>query len=419
MNDRKSKFRDWPTWLLIFILGFVLLGQQNRFYRANDNWICTGKSDFAVIGAIVVLLLLLWGLLAIKTARTTLCADGLVIVAVLSCAANRFTMVSAIYLVALLIGIVVCEWVAFLRLDSRQVANLLYCVIGCAAIMAVTNLARLWFGWTMPFTQPQDWFHYGSSERLSLWFGNPNDLGCVMAVAAVLSVWLMKKDRGRLLRSGAIVLFCVFFKVLLETYSRGAMVGFSVGLILYLARPGWKTRAVAPLLCILTVTLCSFGNVGGYSARLKSTANIREERSISSRLIVWRESLKMIKDHPVFGVGLGNFGNEFASQYRGERRLPGYSTAMNNILTLGAECGVVSVLLYLSLIASALGACAVNWGEGEDHKHVLVSVLCVLVVCGFFTYSLCKIYYCISWLIIGLLIMQKCKTNIPTKTLIR
>jgi O-antigen ligase len=412
VNALAVKAAEWRVYVLIGIVGFILLGPQNRLYRASDNWIYTGRCYSIAVGTIIVLLLVLWGLFAIKrgTAQATphLYIDGLVIAVVLSCAVNSFTMASSVYLLALLVGVVVCDWISLLRLGPRQVSIVLYSVIGCAAIVATTNLIRRYFGWTWAFTEPLDWFHYESSERSSLWFGNPNDLGCVMAVAAVLSLWLLQEVRAKLAKAGAVALLCIFLKVLLDTYSRGAMTAMAIGGMVFLARSGWKTNMIVPVAGIVAVGVLSVGSLGLYSARVVSSTHLSEDRSISSRFVVWNESLEMMKRHPILGVGLGNYGREFAFQYHGRRRLPGFSTATNNVLTLGSESGVAAMFLYLAVVAgtvkAGLRASIGDWDMACSNGRVLSSILCVLIVCGFFTYNLCKLYFSMSWVTVGLML---------------
>jgi putative inorganic carbon (HCO3(-)) transporter len=75
-----------------------------------------------------------------------------------------------------------------------------------------------------------------------------------------------------------------------------------------------------------------------------------QSRSYEGREVVWKESLAMIKDHPLSGVGSLNFPMEYVA-YKGEDS-PFVGRTFNIFLQLLVEKGVIGLLAYCLLFFS-------------------------------------------------------------------
>jgi O-antigen ligase len=114
----------------------------------------------------------------------------------------------------------------------------------------------------------------------------------------------------------------------------------------------------------------------------------------SGRVELFFGGVRMIKDHPLFGVGPQRVQLEFPRYYRGNdlaRDVPYYGHLENNIVQLGAERGLLCLAaflwfifeLYASLIAMLKTAT-------EDNRWAILSALSALtgfIVSGFFEYN--------------------------------
>lgn len=103
----------------------------------------------------------------------------------------------------------------------------------------------------------------------------------------------------------------------LVTFSRGGMVGVAASLLTlcllnarYIRRY-WKVAAITVLLVALVLTSL-IATLPGLGSRISSITSI--EKNIG-RVWIWTAALKMVKDHPVFGSGPGNFGKLYL-EYR-------------------------------------------------------------------------------------------------------
>ena len=85
------------------------------------------------------------------------------------------------------------------------------------------------------------------------------------------------------------------------------------------------------------------------SERLFSSLDL-SDHSTSGRLAIWNEAIHIIKQHPLTGVGLGNYSNTVlpSALYREPRY------AHNIFLDIAAETGVLTALLFLLAIVFAI-----------------------------------------------------------------
>src|SRR5215467_12871977 len=112
------------------------------------------------------------------------------------------------------------------------------------------------------------------------------------------------------------------------------------------------------------------------------------------RVELFIAGVRMIKDHPVFGVGPERIHTEFPNYYRG-RDLASehfyYGHLENNILQLAAERGLLCLAAFLWFIFELYGSLIEIVKTGRnDARWVAVSALAALtgfVVSGFFEYN--------------------------------
>jgi O-antigen ligase len=106
---------------------------------------------------------------------------------------------------------------------------------------------------------------------------------------------------------------------------------------------------------------------------------IATDTSIQARLHFWRECLELMRDHPLLGVGPGNW-RVAAAQYtrEGSANVDGIRTrdrAHNVYLQTGAETGIPGVLIYLALLATAAFTAWRVLARAEENRRRLLSIL--------------------------------------------
>jgi tetratricopeptide (TPR) repeat protein len=109
---------------------------------------------------------------------------------------------------------------------------------------------------------------------------------------------------------------------------------------------------------------------------------------------MWSKSLRIIGDHPYFGVTLGNFEySTYKYRFPVENTVGRYAKIFkdphNSYLEIGAELGVLGVICILSILSLLIRCCMRTYRkvESEDEKHDLIVSFLILIglaVQGFF-----------------------------------
>ena len=133
------------------------------------------------------------------------------------------------------------------------------------------------------------------------------------------------------------------------TYSRNAQLGVCLG---------------ALVLCVIYSykLIIAFGGIGILTlfmpAVLNTVRDLPNAARNASRIKLWKTAIMMIKEHPILGVGNGNFisrYNEYVSKYKGlsynaYKRYP----AHNSYLKVESELGIVGIVSFLAVLITSL-----------------------------------------------------------------
>jgi len=179
-------------------------------------------------------------------------------------------------------------------------------------------------------------------------YKNPNDLATYLMVISLIIIALLMEGGRRLpLRTGALAFLMV--GCLIWTVSRGAILGFSMGILLLLALHGRRRKNQLALAAILAATL-------GFLFFL-SRANWKELILLSDiaskeRSFMWSTAWTMFRDRPILGHGINTFMANYEAYARGPQ-WPAY--AHNCYLQIAAETGIIGLASFLYFIL-CLGA---------------------------------------------------------------
>jgi O-antigen ligase len=193
-------------------------------------------------------------------------------------------------------------------------------------------------------------------------FSNPGQLGGFIAVQIFLTIYMLTRHwkqahiTGKIIFSGLLILSCcvlvlsrsraawlaVFAGIAYMLFYKGTSAGSSIRLK-YVQKSKFKVLLVV-LILILTVLLYFY-----------------KKDSADGRLLIWRVTLNMIADQPLWGHGPGSFQKEyFTYQSKYFSKNPGSrflmladnpSHTFNEYLQMTAELGFHGLLIVLLLIA--------------------------------------------------------------------
>ncbi len=192
--------------------------------------------------------------------------------------------------------------------------------------------------------------------------------------------------------------FAVFlFILLLSTNIRSALIGTIAGLSFFALFSRRKNFIILSLMIISVILIVAFASFmpGVSNVRLIESVSdlwhgVSFEKVSSGRISLWKESIEMIKDHPLFGIGPGmwkdytyEYGERFYYYYAHlEEWLMASSCDPHNMyLKICTEYGIIAVISFICLIIyvikKALGA--IKQSIDYEPKHILIGMLSLLV----------------------------------------
>jgi O-antigen ligase len=186
---------------------------------------------------------------------------------------------------------------------------------------------------------------------------NPNDLAINIAINFPLCMAFMFAGKGGLRKVvWAFALFCMMYAVV-ATYSRSGMIAMIITCVICLWEFGIKGRRVALLMSAAMIGVISLGVVLAtpkYLGRMESlfhTVNVesntlesRAQGSVEARSELLKEGIRLTLEHPVFGVGPGNFPVVTEA----------WRVAHNTYVELGAEAGIPGLLLFVAMLLASI-----------------------------------------------------------------
>lgn len=197
--------------------------------------------------------------------------------------------------------------------------------------------------------------------RLTGPLDDPNFYALILAAALPLAIYRFLDERRLLYRLASAAAALLILLALLNTYSRGGLVAvFVTGIFLLWER---RVRPASLLFVGLAAALLLLFMPAAYSERLQSftdvlsgEATVQEESSLRGRTSEFISGLMMFAEHPLLGVGVGNFPDQYqqyASQlgleYRARPR-----EAHSLYVELLAETGLLGLAAFSLLFGSLL-----------------------------------------------------------------
>ncbi len=251
-------------------------------------------------------------------------------------------------------------------------------IVAAAALTAAVGLvgAETWNGSVLWAFSPYGWAGISSPKltRLSGPFVNPDRFGnyLVLALPIALSGLAFRSFIAPAGYEGAFRIFCAVTTAVLlggifGSLSRAAWIGtiLGVAVLMWLAtryedksRPreslGWKRRHQLTIYSsgLFALVVLAWVLVGPWErkqADLRLTETVFDEVSLPTRVAYWHDSLAMIRDFPLLGVGLGCWPELFSRYQRPPWLNQFIPAAHNDYVQLVTEVGVPGFLLIMGL----------------------------------------------------------------------
>ena len=205
--------------------------------------------------------------------------------------------------------------------------------------------------------------------------------GLLMLVLTAAVARILFAERDRLW--AALVIPAVAVTIPL-TFSRSAEVGACAAVALLLLLKDKRLLAILPVLALVFFVAAP----ARVTDRVESIFNLKDPTN-HDRLVMLKEGVHMVKDHPVLGLG-PNMVQQFYAQYREPDAVNATNPHLHNVpLQIAAERGLPALAVWLWFTAGLIVAL---WKMVRDHQQKLLAVTALAAVvamlgAGMFEYN--------------------------------
>ncbi len=255
-------------------------------------------------------------------------------------------------------------------------------IIIAGLLQFIFNKYSTWMDVTLPNGTVE---HRG---RLNSFFIFPNSFSAsiVLVLPLIFSAIFLKK-LNLFYKIILFMLFAMGIFCLISTYSRAGWIGFAVAAVVIIYLLGQKKRFILiPLIVFILISLSLLLCI--HKETLKSY--VFHNYSDKSRQFIFVKSLKMLKEHPLTGIGIGNFHYVYPLyMLPGEETLPEEVSrpwhAHNLFLNMAVEMGLPGLIAFLWFILSIFMQIRMSITEDMEYKEILYGIIAGLT--GFLIFN--------------------------------
>ncbi len=286
---------------------------------------------------------------------------------------NKFLAYGGLFFLILLYPLSTASPDAKAARENSVRRALVLTLLGCATLVALVGIVQRFAGngkilWHFV---PYDWDSAASGviARASGPFVNPDHFANYLALSFPFAIALALKPRAWFApgQVNAARLYCmtsaaiIFMAILLSLSRQGWLCALlAIVLVALMTRPAnpaprliwfrWRTLVTASygaaaVIGLLTLTVWLAGPQARQALDQRVSETIAGDRTLTTRISIWRDSLPLIGDFPLLGTGLGTW-SELFPRYQSAAAVEVYfREAHNDFLELLAETGAIGFIL--------------------------------------------------------------------------
>jgi putative inorganic carbon (HCO3(-)) transporter len=198
---------------------------------------------------------------------------------------------------------------------------------------------------------------------------DPNRYAQIMIVLLPLALLQFRAAKTRARRIGAAAVGALILAAILLSYSRGAFLALAL-LTVLLPVVGWVRPArllagVVILAAAVAVVAPGYfqrvGTIGDAASLLSRNSGAGADGAIRGRTTEMLAALHAALDHPVLGVGPGQYAKVYSAEYHqlpgiGFRDIRGTRRAHSLYLEIAADTGIVGMFVFLAILVASMTA---------------------------------------------------------------
>ena len=218
--------------------------------------------------------------------------------------------------------------------------------------------------------------------------GNQNDYAAHLLLVLPFTLYVaLRRGTHIVLRILALGTVAYGVRQVLATASRGALIALGIVVLFALWRGTSKQRlalvVTAPIAAVILIALLPQQTL----TRLSSFSDDDEEapaearQSAQSREYLLKQSLIFTIQHPIFGVGPGQFANYEGKTRMQEGRRGNWHSTHNIFTQISSECGIPALLFMAAGIAGSFRILNSIWREARDRQleDVRLMMYCIMI----------------------------------------
>ncbi|WP_147532503.1 O-antigen ligase family protein [Bacillus marasmi] len=253
-------------------------------------------------------------------------------------------------------------------------------------------------------------------------FDNPNFYGSYLVLTIFISVIVFLHNENKKYTLFHFITICLSFIALIFSGTRSGWLGVLFGVLFLTVFVVWKRKYLWKKWIILLATwffifaMIDIVENGTYFARFASlisdsykvTSGNASGGEGSSRLIIWKNTVPLLKEYYLFGSGPDTFEYVFPQDTEEKKKYFGHlivDKAHNEYLQIAVTLGIPALVIYLYLLYLVLKTAfrAVNIAQGNNQiiLYGLISAISGYLVQAFFNISVVPVAP-IFWFILGI-----------------
>ncbi len=278
-------------------------------------------------------------------------------------------------------------------------------------VILITGAAEALLGIFQLLTKTEKIFWFWQSHyKKGGYFGsfvNPNHFAAYMEIAVCVSVGFLLSRRRipfypsqeswrhylykyePYLAKNVLITFLISIMgvALFLSLSRGGILCFIFSFILIFMLQGIKLFKRKTLVILASLSLALTIWIG-IDPILKELSTIFK-RGSPLRIAVWKDSMKILKDYPILGVGLGNFQNIYPI-YRTLKTGGFFDHAHNEYLELMIDTGIAGFFAFFIPVLLCIHVCIKKWIKRKERFSVGITLGGLAAICSILMHSLAE-----------------------------
>lgn len=222
--------------------------------------------------------------------------------------------------------------------------------------------------------------------------GNANDLAAQLLIVLPFLMFIFMASKSLVIKATSLVSFLYVLYLTSATGSRGAFIGIAATAVFVFLRGSAKVRMtfiiVVPLALAVMLVLLPHQVLHRFATTFSSEADITEaedEGAVASkevRMALLKASARLTLEHPIFGVGPGEFSDVMSGKATAAGQPSSVQMAHNAYTQLSSEAGIPSLILLIAAMVSTyrlLKKTEQMAGTSPAYREIGMAAYCVII----------------------------------------